>query len=278
MKISDIFFVIKRRFLEKRNIIFMFVSCFLIFSLLISLTIYHYFNNYKKDELTRNSFYRTISVSSSITPHEIEEIVNLDHVIYIKKRNQGTLSLTMKNFANFKDADIDIKPLLDKNELKIIKGRLPQNADEVVCATKFYPYEIDERNGFNHKYFIKDKNLIGTSFTINYENVTKTLKIVGTYDYFKVMDSMNTCYINEELFNTLIPIDPKNDYDIKIDKNENVEEVASILKNMGINYHVPQTSNGDMESLKYIPIFASLLATLISYLVIYYFIKTIKYL
>lgn len=290
---------------DKKNILFIFSILFLLIVMFSSLTFIYFVFDYKKQNIDKNLLLRTLYVYNESNSYEnIKNIKNVEFSIS-DKYLQGT-SVSAKEFdEEDKKGVLEIYPLLNKNDISILKGKNISDNYEAICPQKFYPhnYENKDSNGnilsrmFNYKY-LKGSNLIEKSFTIkNNKQEDVIFHIVGIYNAAATFNSMNTCFVSLEAYDEIASdytgytiskdIDGKEhkeylEYDgniVRVNNYKNIEEVTKTLENQG--YFVSKTFEFEERTLNFIlyfPLIICILSILLSILLIYNFInKKIKY-
>lgn len=239
MKISEHFFLLKRRIFKKNNIIFIVVMMILLLAMFASLTVMSLFVTNELSSLNRKLSSREIYVypplkKEVLTIEDLDIIKNIDHIDYVGgKIFSGSIELYIDELNKpFSEASINVTPLLDSVEPKMVKGSGNIYNGEMICPVNFYPYEVyyfddkkDEDSEETDEVFemkkkiiksalLNSKDLIGKTITVKYSNYdyridyetykeeynTKDFKIVGAYKENYTMDSFNTCYVTKEDF------------------------------------------------------------------------------
>ncbi len=263
MNIKDYLWILKSRFFEKRNIVLLIVLFFTFLAILITLTFF-YITNY----ITHNNLSSPLSLNiyvyvedQIINDELIKEMEATNHVIYATN-----LKSSLSIFNPQSQENIELKPLLDEAETTIKKGRIIENSLEAICPNKFYP--DDFRDTLNSNNYIKGNKVIGKTLNIN----NQTFKIVGTYDAKKIRNSANECYISENDFKSLPNAIDTDILTVKVDKIENRREVAREISKLGferIEGNIIDTN----YNLMYTGLLISLVVLIISFALIYNFIK-----
>lgn len=263
MNIKDYLWILKSRFFEKRNIVLLIVLFFTFLAILITLTFFYITNYITHNNLSSpHSLNIYVYVEDQIINDElIKEMEATNHVIYVTN-----LKSSLAIFNPQSQENIELKPLLDKAEITIKKGRSIENSLEAICPNKFYP--DDFRDTLNSNNYIKGNKVIGKTLNIN----NQTFKIVGTYDAKKIRNSANECYISENDFKSLPNAIDTDILTVKVDKIENRREVAREISKLGferIEGNIIDTN----YNLMYTGLLISLVVLIISFALIYNFIK-----
>ncbi len=263
MNIKDYLWILKSRFFEKRNIVLLIVLFFTFLDILITLTFF-YITNY----ITHNNLSSPHSLDIYVYREDqivndelIKKIEAMDHVIYATN-----LKSSLSIFNPQSQENIELKPLLDEAETTIKKGRSIENSLEAICPNKFYP--DDFRDTLNSNNYIKGNKVIGKTLNIN----NQTFKIVGTYDAKKIRNSANECYISENDFKNLPNAIDTDILTVKVDKIENRREVAREISKLGFE-RIEGSIIDTNYNLMYTGLLISLVVLIISFALIYNFIK-----
>lgn len=263
MNIKDYLWILKSRFFEKRNIVLLIVLFFTFLAILITLTFF-YITNY----ITHNNLSSPHSLDIYVYREDqivndelIKKIEAMDHVIYATN-----LKSSLSIFNPQSQENIELKPLLDEAETTIKKGRSIENSLEAICPNKFYP--DDFRDTLNSNNYIKGNKVIGKTLNIN----NQTFKIVGTYDAKKIRNSANECYISENDFKNLPNAIDTDILTVKVDKIENRREVAREISKLGFE-RIEGSIIDTNYNLMYTGLLISLVVLIISFALIYNFIK-----
>lgn len=263
MNLKNRLWILKLRFLEKRNIILLIVLSFTFLAILTTLTFF-YITNYTTHNTLSSRSYLNINVyveDQVMSDEIIKKIEDIDHVIYATNLISGR---TIFNSTN--QESIVLHPLLDEKEIKIKKGRNLENSLEAICPNEFYPYDFTDTLDPNN--YIKGNKVIGKTLMIN----NQTFKIVGTYDAKKVRDSANTCYISKNDFKKLPNVIDTQIITVKVDKVANQPKVAKEIFKLGFE-RIDMKSNNTNYYLMYTSLLISLVVFIISFTLIYIFIK-----
>ena len=263
MNLKSKLWILKFRFLEKRNIILLIVLSFTFLAILTTLTFF-YITNYTTHNTLSSRSYLNINVyveDQVVNDEIIKKIEDIDHVIYATNLTSGR---TIFNSTN--QESIVLHPLLDEKEIKIKKGRNLENSLEAICPNEFYPYDFTDTLDPNN--YIKGNKVIGKTLMIN----NQTFKIVGTYDAKKVRDSANTCYISKNDFKKLPNVIDTQFITVKVDKVANQPQVAKEIFKLGFE-RIDIKSNNTNYYLMYTSLLISLVVFIISFTLIYIFIK-----
>lgn len=245
MKLSEHFYLLKRRIFKKNNIIFILVMVILLLAMFTSLTVMSLYITNELSALNKDISSREIYVypplkQNIFTTYDLEKIQNIEHVTFVGgKIFSGGVELNIDELNKpFSEALIFASPLLDGIELKMVRGKKEINSGEIICPENFYPYEVysfdeikdseetDEIFEMKKKIIksakIKGHDLIGktlnTKNLISYDYDAKLgkkyteqyafqdFKVVGTYDQSYTMSSLNQCYITKDDFFRLASI------------------------------------------------------------------------
>lgn len=285
---------IKRHLFVKRNI---FMIIFLLVIFLIVFVSISFSNTYfSVGEYMSNKKYGLTNIHVISKDQDYSNVYTIDHIIAtVSHKYYGELYM-----SDIYDNNTEIKlvSLLDEKSLDIVFGRSIKNSNEMICNNSFYPYvpKLNNNNFTIDKSLITyGKNNIGNKYTfksLDADNDSKyVLKIVGTYDGEKIMDSINTCYVSPEIIGLLhdkcngyiISEVPSGDevlceeYEgivVRVDSINNVKSVITKLKNMG--YDVFQYDTPDDETIalySYGPLIIIIFILLISMIIIDNYLK-----
>lgn len=263
MNLKNRLWILKFRFFEKRNIILLIVLSFTFLAILTTLTFFYITNYTTHNELSSPSYLNLhVYVEDQVVSDEIiKEIEDIDHVIYATN-----LISSRTVFESANQESIVLKPLLDEKEIKIKKGRNLENNLEAICPNEFYPYDFSDT--LNPNKYIKGNKVVGKIITIN----NQTFKIVGTYDAKKIRNSANECYISKNDFKKLPNIIDTQIVTVKVDKTTNQPKVAEEISKLGFK-EIERNNNNTNYLLMYTSLLISLVVLIISFTLIYIFIK-----
>lgn len=266
MNLKDRLWFIKAHLFEKRNYIFIAILFFILLAIFTTLTFYNCTKYISYNEAKR-LISRDINVEINNYTKEIkEQLEAIEHVISVDL-DMSSNSYLVKEFDSITPGLITIYPLIDKNDIQIIKGTNIQNKYDMVCPNLFYPHEAYEK--IYKEDYLKGKDIVNKSIVIN----NQTFTITGTYDASKIRNSLNECFISKNIFQSLNSTEINNSYiNIRVDKQENRHEVIKELNNIGITNININLININY-SLIYISIFITIIILLISFALIYNFIK-----
>lgn len=259
MNIKDYLWILKSRFFEKRNIVLLIVLFFTFLAILITLTFF-YITNY----ITHNNL--SSPHSHDIYVYREDQIVNDELIKKIEATDHVIYATNLKSSLSISQESIVLKPLLDEAEITIKKGRSIKNSLEAICPNEFYPYDF--RDTLDSNNYIKGNKVIGKTLNIN----NQTFKIVGTYDAKKIRNSANECYISENDFKNLPNAIDTDILTVKVDKIENRREVAREISKLGFE-RIEGSIIDTNYNLMYTGLLISLVVLIISFALIYNFIK-----
>ena len=176
-------------------------------------------------------------------------------------------SYNVKEFNSITPGYITISPLIDQNDIEIIKGKNIQKEYDMVCPNLFYPHDAYET--IYKSDYLKGKEIVDKSVVIN----NQTFTIVGTYDAKKIRNHLSECFVSKNTFKKLNPekVDTSQ-LTIRVDKQENRREVIRALTNIDIT-NIDINIINTNYSLIYISIFITIIILFISFAIIYNFIK-----
>ena len=266
MNLKDRLWIIRSHIFEKRNRIFIAILFFIFLAIFTTLTFYNCTKYISYNEAER-LVSRDILVEMSNYNKEIKaQIEAIKHVVSIDLYMSSNFYL-VKEFDSITPGQIIISPLIDQNDIEIIKGKNIQNEYDMVCPNLFYPHDADET--IYKKDYLKGKEIVNKSVDIK----NQTFTIVGTYNASKIRNSLNECFISKSTFQSLDPSQiNKTNINIRVDKQENRGEVIKELNNIGITNTNINLININY-SLIYISVFITIIILLISFAIIYNFIK-----
>ena len=266
MNLKDRLWFIKDHLFEKRNYIFIAILFFILLAIFTTLTFYNCTKYISYNEAKR-LISRDINVEINNYTKEIkEQLETIKHVISVDL-DMSSNSYLVKEFDSITPGLITIYPLIDKNDIQIIKGTNIQNKYDMVCPNLFYPHKAYEK--IYKEDYLKGKNIVNKNVVIN----NQTFAITGTYDASKIRNTLNECFISKSTFQSLNSTEISNSYiNIRVDKQENRHKVIKELNNIGITNININLININY-SLIYISIFITIIILLISFALIYNFIK-----
>ena len=125
MRLDDYFFLLKRRILNKRNIVFIFILSILITIILLCISIM-YFVNSTYNLVINDIDNRTLIISKPSTEKEYKQIEDIEHVLLVtsNKYSDG-ISVDVKEFNyDGKAGIVNLKPLLIPEDLEIKVGKI----------------------------------------------------------------------------------------------------------------------------------------------------------
>lgn len=290
MKSSDIYLIIKNKFKNKDNIIFIIVNVLTILSILICLTLINLSFDFRNDNYETLET-RTLIVSKLDDNEKNALIYDIDHIDFVDSDKYRLASYT--DLLDFQDdklsTELSLKPLLI-NDLKISYGENIDSDNELLCPEKFYPYSLYVVGKYDTMYqefhdekIIDAKSLIGKDLrVVNYNNEETTLKIVGTYKN-KTLEGLNTCFISKKGFDNYkskyqsCSNDECYEYNslmVILDDYKNMEYVENELKRLGFSsIRAVSFDNAMLDSLVAIPAYIGSIILIISILVICAYIK-----
>ncbi len=192
-----------------------------------------------------------------------EDLKNINHVLEVESTRY--LNVILAPATEFKKDDMDtiiwVHTYFQDLNYKIKNGRNIENQWEVICPDSFYPYSSsigNETNKIKPSLFLKGTEIIGKTFKVTSKNEDHlnqeyTFTIVGTYDAKKTTNEVNSCYTSKESMDYLLSKykgygtntysdgttyeirDEFDDVMVRVDKYENVEEVAKAIDEKGFN-------------------------------------------
>ena len=266
MNLKDRLWIIKNHIFDKRNYIFITILFFIFIAIFITLTFYNcatYISYYEKERLAS----KNINIDINNYSKEKEELIkNIDHVVSIDIFMTNA-SYNVKEFNSITPGYITISPLIDQNDIEIIKGTNIQKEYDMVCPNLFYPHDAYET--IYKSDYLKGKEIVDKSVVIN----NQTFTIVGTYDAKKIRNHLSECFVSKNTFKKLNPekVDTSQ-LTIRVDKQENRREVIRALTNIDIT-NIDINIINTNYNLIYISIFITIIILFISFAIIYNFIK-----
>lgn len=300
MNFSDKLFIIKRRLFSRKNIFLIFVFSITIIILFSCVTAINFIYDYVK-KVNESVLGRSLIVwYGNENANEISKLEHVDIVYNDKYRFE--LEKPVKEFDNKKIPGlINMKALVNKNDIVIVDGRNIENSGEAVCSKKFYPHSVYKSEysldtNINKTLFIDGKKILNKKFhfesaNADLNNKNFEFKIVGTYENI-MFDPANTCYVSisdydnlsskylsyskdtDENGNEIINYQNFEDLVIRVDKSSNIDKVFKELEGNGFSGDVIMTWDTKLLSLiKTIPIFISLITIVISFNILYSFIN-----
>lgn len=268
MKISEHFYLLKRRIFKKNNIIFILVMIILLFAMFTSLTVMSLFVTNELASLNKKIVSREIYVypplnENILTTNDLDKIRNIEHVTFVggKIFSSGVELYIDELNKIFSDARVIVFPLLDGIDLKMVRGKKEINNGEMICPVNFYPYEVNEFNEINKteeneqefkmkkkiikSAMINEKDLVGKTLNTKYpkndeQYEYQDFKVVGTYDQKYTMNSLNNCYITKEDF-----------FEISSFQNQKIKEYSGVMVLID-DYKNISFVHQELDKLKYV--------------------------
>ena len=204
---------------KKENALFITIITILILIIYVLLTISNLVVDYYYSMNRYNYLSRTLIVEKGDkSEKDLDDISNINHVV-----ENVSNKYYNEFFAPILERDegqVAIGAIINNNDLKIVKGRNPENLNEIVIPVKFCPYnEFDMQKDK----FINGNKLIGTTFTIKSDKSVNynldhddpkylemmnnreivTLTIVGTYDSTANLVEADTAFATMETIDNL---------------------------------------------------------------------------
>ena len=301
MKIQDKLFLIKKRFLEKKNIILMIVLTILLIIIYSCLSVIFFINDYQKSALQNNYGYRELYVLSDSNNYEL--LNNIEHVdFYYDFKLRNILYNEVSEF-DYKDikGEIAIEALKNKNDVEIVDGRNIEKPNEMICAKVFYPYSslnIKNKTKIYYDKYLDGADYIGKKINVKpkyYEEYEEKREnedfvIVGTYQNKSNLGTVQTCYIGTSDFDRMYTdiesvahyvTDGVSTYDlgmyegvvVRVDKIENLEIVAKKIKDLGFGViNIETIDTHFINLLLWIPILITIVILVVAFNLIYSFL------
>lgn len=290
MKKSDILKIIKNKITTKKSCLFIIFSFITLIILYACVTIINISSDYK-NVVSKSYIGRTLIINSNELEKikKIKEIEIVDSVRYLNSKNIETISF-VKGKEN---GTINLKPILNDNDIIMEKGRKVAKQGEIICPSFFYPYEL---YNFNNNVATKnyEKNLVVDNI-MKYNNLilldedgnTKSFKIVGSYKN-NPLEEINTCYITKEDFeyykDNIDYCSENNDgieecYEyntsfVRIKEKENIEKVTKELDELGVSYFKYFSYNENvLNSLTNLPVIIATIIFMLIVIIIYIWLK-----
>ena len=306
MRIFDQLAVIRKKVLNRQNVILIVVLSILTTIIFACISMISFIDTYRKDSLN-NINGRTLIINEPSSDEKYQELLLVDNIEFVDSTKY--LFPVYKSAPDFDEEGLDgsvtLKALTSNDLISIKYGKEIKNSGEAICSSNFYPHDLNTGSGYKPKIVdslvLKDSELIGKKFTVQSSNEDYlgeefSIEIVGTYS--KKMDDLNTCYISKEDFDMLTSkyenisgyydendnyiIESYNEYKnlmVVVDNYKNVDKVANGLSNIG--FSVVPAFTLDTQLLKYmvsIPLFICLIIIIICFNIVYSFLsKKIRY-
>lgn len=281
MATSDLFSIIRKNIFTKDNVVIFIISTLLLLSIYACINTIIMANLLKNSQM-EHSDGRSLLISVPKNDDELRKIKNIKHVevaVSQKYSNEAVVEVNYKNEIG----NLSIKPILNSNEVNIIKGNMPLNDGEMVCPYSFIiTNENYNLNNYN-KHIKKGTNFIGEEFYLkNIDNLEYKFKIVGSFEN-KPMDSLGTCYVSikdfDQFKSDIDVCDDKKCYEyslymIRVDKYKNMNYVEKELEKLGFSSFRMFTFNENFfYKLTNIPIFIAIIILTICLILTYSFYK-----
>lgn len=289
MRLDDYFFLLKRKVLNKRNIVFIFILSILVTIILLCISIM-YFVDSTYNLVINDIDNRTLIISKPSTEKEYKQIEDIEHVLLVtsNKYSDG-ISVDVKEFNyDGKAGIVNLKPLLIPEDLEIKVGKNITNELETICHTHFNPFFDQFNYSSANNFFYRDKEIINKEFNVQsrYSENIYSFKIVGTFISHN-LSSIDTCYISVNDFDKIksnisassgdTPI-YYNDLIVIVDDVANLEIVKKELTNLGYYPFSAYTLDNSYKYMITIPLFICLIISIVTFNILYNFLnKKIKY-
>ncbi len=293
---------------KKENALFITIITILILIIYVLLTISNLVIDYYYSMNRYNYLARTLIVEKGDkSEKDLDDISNIKHVV-------ANVSNKYYNefFAPILERDegqLAIGAIINKKDLKIVKGRSPENLNEIVIPVKFCPYnEFD----IEKDKFINGNKLIGSTFTIksdksvNYnldhddpkylemmdKRETVTLTIVGTYDStanlveadtafatIKTIDNLKSPYhgghgVIDSDGNSIFYNDEYVDRMIRVDSYKNLDYVKNELTKQGFDFWEAMSIDlMEFLTILLVPLVVSIILLIVTFVLIKNFIN-----
>lgn len=264
--------LLKSQMFNKKNLLFIIITTFIFIAILLCSIIMYFSLSYIIRDKKYNKNYKTITIynlnNENVGFPNINTLKNKNHILYsIDAAYSGTF-FQVEEFGP--ESEIYINPLLLDNDIKIVRGKKELTSKTAICSLNFYPKYVLYEEKIDRSKIYSHKDLIGKKITIN----NNQLEITGLFDPKKSMDSFNTCYVDKDTYITLRNYEHNHGQLIRVDTHENTEKLVKELKQLGYRFQSPTYDNNQNSKIFItIPIFISLIVILISFCIIYNFLK-----
>lgn len=293
MKFNDQLFIIKNKFFQRGNIIFLFIFIVILLIIFTCLTIIK-FSIDNKREILNSEIGRTYYIS--VDENDLEKIKKINHIELVESNKYAfSKRFEIAKFdKNTEKGVVLIKALLKNSDVTIKSGNTIMKDYEMICSDVFYPHEYD--NTIDSSLFLNSKEILEKEVKVKSSNEDRLgeeviLNIVGTYKN-KYMEEANTCYVNIATYDKITSkymmvtesydekgfLISKNyieykDYIIRIDNLSNEKDVIDNLKSLGVSYEqVFILDTNFINSLHMIPLFIAIVVMLLMFGILYNFI------
>lgn len=295
---------LKRKILQKRNIVMMIILMFLLLISFFGLTITWTIFNYKNNLINKNYEYRTLTINQKEDNinDDILKVGSIENVTFV-----GSTKYLNGSIVKVKDFDVDdlkgsiqIFPLISGRNIKSSYDENTLEEGKIICPKKFYPHSLalssDADNfdmGIVYSKVLNGSDYIGKKVDITSESGEQNyqFEIVGTYNQNESLNSINTCLVNIKDYDKLASpysgigygvdnegneIEDYYEYEglmVLVDKLDNISKVKSKLIELGYNvenYFV--LDNQSIFIYIYIPLLICLIVLIVCINIIYNFI------
>ncbi len=295
---------LKRKILQKRNIVMMIILMFLLLISFFGLTITWTIFNYKNNLINKNYEYRTLTINQKEDNinDDILKVSSIENVTFV-----GSTKYLNGSIVKVKDFDVDdlkgsiqIFPLISGRNIKSSYDENTLEEGKIICPKKFYPHSLalssDADNfdmGIVYSNVLNGEDYIGKKVEIKSESGEQNyqFEIVGTYNQNESLNSINTCLVNIKDYDKLASpysgigygvdnegneIEDYYEYEglmVLVDKLDNISKVKSKLIELGYNvenYFV--LDNQSIFIYIYIPLLICLIVLIVCINIIYNFI------
>lgn len=208
---------LKRKILQKRNIVMMIILMFLLLISFFGLTITWTIFNYKNNLINKNYEYRTLTINQKEDNinDDILKVSSIENVTFV-----GSTKYLNGSIVKVKDFDVDdlkgsiqIFPLISGRNIKSSYDENTLEEGKIICPKKFYPHSLalssDADNfdmGIVYSKVLNGFDYIGKKVEIKSESGEQNyqFEIVGTYNQNESLNSINTCLVNiKDMINLL---------------------------------------------------------------------------
>ena len=260
------FLLIKSHALEKKNIIFILINIFIFLAILITISLLYFSITYELLTKTKDVSYKTIrshkeDEKNHWLPYDDYSFLDDNkHVIFHINAKYDGFAIDTKILN--KDTEIYIKPLLDSQELS--NKKIGKN--DLICSNYIMTVDPETKE---YDGIINTKKYLNQTITYN----NQTLKLINTFSARENFNRLNTCYVSKETYEELGDyLEKSSSETIRIDAKENINSVKKELFSKGLTVDM-KYENGEVNLFVLISIFISLIITIISFTILYNYIK-----